>query len=354
MKRVFSVFLLLAFTFGFMPSAQAAIRISAQAAVLYSPLNNKVYYSKNENKLMKPASTTKIMTALLTLEYAEKHNKRVKFTQKMAAEGSSMYLKLGEVISLRDLAVGLMLCSSNDAANAAAISIAGSKRKFASLMNERAKKIGMKNTHFVTPSGLDNDNHYSTAYDLALLMAEAMKNKSFMKLSVKRSETVVFIKPKNKRVTYSNHNRLLSLYKHCVGGKTGYTMAAGRCLVSASEKDGLPLIAVTLNDKNDWNDHISLYDYGYQKYRFREFDDTNLYLEVDVVGGKNSKVMLTSDDNSGAVVKAEDLKRIKRKIYLDNFLYAPVKKGSVLGRIVYFLNGKILAVNRLTTCDNVD
>lgn len=347
MKRIISVFLISIIVLISVPVVSAEVNVSAEAAVLYCPQNNEVYYSKNENKLMKPASTTKIMTALLTLEYARKNNKQVKFTESMAAEGSSMYLKFGEVVKLSDLAVGIMMCSGNDAANAAAISIAGSKSKFASLMNRRARIIGMKNTHFVTPSGLDNKNHYSTAYDMALLMAETLKNPMFAELTAKRSETVSFIKPKSKKVTYSNHNRLLSMYKHCIGGKTGYTMAAGRCLVSAAVKDGLKLIAVTMNDKNDWNDHIDLYDYGFKNNSFRTLDDTDFFLEVDVVGCDESSVIASSEDSTGIVLKSKDYSKVERRLLLDNFLYAPIKKGQCLGAIEYYLNDKRIAVHKL-------
>ena len=316
--------------------------------MLYCPDNKAIYYSKNENKVIAPASTTKIMTALLTLEYAEKNNKRVKFTEEMTAEGSSMYLKIGDVVTLRDLAAGILLCSGNDAANASAISIAGSKEKFAELMTERAHKIGMKNTNFVTPSGLDDDKHYTTAYDMALLMGEALKNSDFRNLNSKKTETVKFIKPDNKITTYSNHNRLLSTYGYCIGGKTGYTSKAGRCLVTAAEKDGLTLIAVTMNDKNDWSDHTAMYNYGFENYRMRELDDSDFYLDVDTVGGKSDKTTVAGNGVSSVVVKASDFTRIKRHIYMDNFLYAPLKKGDIVGKIVYTLNGKKTAVHKLS------
>ena len=144
---------------------------------------------------MKPASTTKLMTSLITLEYADSADKVVTFTKDMTAEGSSMYLKVGEKVKLSDLAAGMMMASGNDAANAAAISIAGSAEKFSELMNNRAAVIGMKNTHFVNPSGLDDENHYSTAYDMALLMSYALENESFAKLTSQKSVTVEFSEP---------------------------------------------------------------------------------------------------------------------------------------------------------------
>lgn len=348
MKRFISLLIALILCLSVYGFSAETLGVSAESAVLYCADNNKAYFSKNENKRVKPASTTKIMTALLTLEYAKRDNKKVEFKREMISEGSSMYLKVGEVVTLRDLAVGILLCSGNDAANAAAVSISGSKEKFAELMTERAHKIGMKNTNFVTPSGLDDENHYTTAYDMALLMNEALKNPDFKSLTARKTDTVKFIKPENKITTYSNHNRLLSSYEYCIGGKTGYTSSAGRCLVSAAVKDGLTLIAVTMNDKRDWADHTAMYNYGFENYRMKEIDDNNFFLDVDTVGGEKNKTTVGGVGKSGIVVKAADYRKIKRKIIMDNFLYAPIKSDTEVGKIIYSLNGKIIARHKLT------
>lgn len=355
MKRIISLIFSAIFLLMTLPAVNAEsysdnsqkLSISAAQAVLYCPDNGEVYYSKLENKTGKIASTTKIMTALLTLEYASKNNKKVKFTQDMVAEGSSMYLKIGEVVTLRDLAVGILLCSGNDAANAAAISIAGSLDKFAEMMNKRGKQIGMKNTCFVTPSGLDHENHYSTPYDMALLMSVALENQDFCKITSMKSEKVDFIKPKDKSVTYSNHNRLLSLYPYCIGGKTGYTMAAGRCLVTASRKDGLTLICVTLNDRNDWNDHIAMYNYGFDNYSMVVLDDSEAYFEVDTVGGKLDSTTLKGKGRTLIVLKSGEVDKINKNVCLDNFLYAPICDGDEKGSIVYTLKGKVIATHTI-------
>lgn len=172
---------------------------------------------------MSMASTTKIMTTLITLEHAQANNKEVTFNKNMVAEGSSMYLKEGYKLRLSDLATGMMTVSGNDAANASAISISGSVEEFSKLMNDKAKQIGMSSTHFVTPSGLDDDNHYSTAVDMAHLMNYAMSNNDFAQLTAKKNVKVDYISPKDMSITYGNHNRLLSLYQYCNGGKTGFT-----------------------------------------------------------------------------------------------------------------------------------
>lgn len=321
--------------------------ISAESYVLYCADNGNIITSKNEHKKMKPASTTKLMTTLITLEEAAASDKQVKFTKEMTAEGSSMYLEVGNVVTLRDLAAGMMMASGNDAANAVAVTVAGNSEKFAERMNERASQIGMKDTHFVTPSGLDNENHYSTAYDLALLMSYALENDDFAELTSQKSATVNFINPADKKTTYANHNKLLSLYDCCIGGKTGYTMAAGRCLVSAAKKDGLTLVCVTLNDRNDWNDHISLYDYGFSKFACFESKDTDYVFDVSCVGGTADSTTVVGEKDIKLVVPASDKENIVRKVYCDSFLYAPIKENQSVGVIEYTLDNDILASNNL-------
>lgn len=358
MKKVISAVLsvLLVFSFSVTVSAEdnAVPSVSAQSYVLYCADNGKIICSKDENKQMKPASTTKLMTSLIALEEAASGNKKVKFTDEMIAEGSSMYLKVGEVVTFKDLASGMMMASGNDAANATAISISGSTEKFAAKMNERAQQIGMKNTHFVTPSGLDDEEHYSTAYDLAVLMSYALENEDFAQLTSQKSATVNFIEPSSKKTTYSNHNKLLSLYEYCIGGKTGYTMAAGRCLVSASKKDGLTLICVTLNDKNDWNDHISLYDYGFSQYSCYSSADTEFFADIPCVGRESDTVTVTGEKNASIVIPSEDKDRVSRKVYIDSFVYAPIKKNEAVGRIEYLIDDKVISVVDLIAVDKVN
>lgn len=330
------------------------LSISAQAYVLYCADNGKIISSKNENKKMKPASTTKLMTSLLALEEASSLNKKVKFTDDMIAEGSSMYLKIGDVVTLKDLAAGMMMASGNDAANAAALSISGSFEKFAEKMNQRAEQIGMKNTHFVTPSGLDDDNHYSTAIDMAILMSYALENEEFAKLTSQKSATVEFLEPQSKVTTYSNHNRLLSLYEYCIGGKTGYTMSAGRCLVSAAKKDGLTLVCVTFNDRNDWNDHIALYNYGFDEYSMYSSDDSDFFADIPCVGGEKDMVSVTGEKPVSIVVEASEIDSVKRQVYIDSFLYAPICRGEEVGKIRYLKDGKLIDENSIVAVDNIN
>lgn len=321
--------------------------------MLYCVENGEIILSKNESKRMKPASTTKLMTTLLTLEAAAKNDRIITFTDEMTAEGSSMYLAKGEKVRLSDLAAGMMMCSGNDAANAAAISLSGSMEKFSELMNSRAKQIGMKNTCFVTPSGLDDENHYSSAYDLALLMAEALKNEAFSNLTFQKSVPVRFVEPSDKAVTYTNHNRLLKMYDDCIGGKTGYTSEAGRCLVSAARRGCVTLICVTLNDKDDWNDHIALYDNGFSRLSGYRSGDASACFELPCAGGGKNTVAVMGESDAVLIVASGEQEKIKREIFIDSFAYAPVKKGDVFGKIEYSLDGRRLKTVELIAVEDI-
>lgn len=344
MKRILSFCFCLIFlipAFGF--TDVKAMGTSAEAHILIDADTGVILSENNKDKKLKMASTTKIMTSLIALEYAAKSNKVVTFTDKMQAEGSSMYLEAGDRLRLTDLAAGMMMASGNDAANAVALSIAESMEDFALIMNKRGRELGMTNTNFVTPSGLDDPEHYSTAYDLALLMSEAMNNQSFLSITSSREITVEFDYPEDKVRTYENHNRLLKLYKHCTGGKTGFTKAAGRCLVTSAEQKGVRLVAVTLNAPDDWNDHIALYEYGFSLYTDVPVNESKSEFLVAVAGGVNGFVTATTDEAVTLRVPANRIKDIKREVFLPGFVFAPVSKDSTLGEITYTLDGKLLS-----------
>ena len=316
------------------------IDVSAKSAILLCDNNDGVMFEKNSTEKLSMASTTKIMTTLLALEYAEKEDKTVTFTPDMIAEGSSMYLKVGDKLKLSDLAVGMMMVSGNDSANATALTLGGTKEKFADIMNAKAKVIGMNDTHFVTPSGLDDEKHYSTARDMAKLMQYAMKNKDFATLTAQKSVKVDFISPSDTTNVYVNHNKLLSMYEYCNGGKTGFTKKSGRCLVSSAQKDGVKLIAVTLNAPDDWNDHIRMYNYGFSRLQRVSGIDENFRFSADVVGGVQNKVELKPSESMSCVTEIGRELNITRKLVLDRFLYAPLDKGETVGSVQYYMGDK--------------
>ena len=237
------------------PAVAEALEVSATAAVLMDADMGQVLYEKNGDRQMLIASTTKIMTALVVLEHAAPDDV-ITVTPDHMAEGSSMYLRAGETVRVEELLYGLLLCSGNDAA-LALTECAGGLVPFVALMNEKAAALGMAHTSFANPNGLDADGHYSTARDMAVLAAAAVENPTFRRICSSRSVTIG-------QRTMENHNRLLRQVEGCIGLKTGYTRAAGRTLVSCAERDGCRLVAVTLQDGNDWADHAALYDYGFQ------------------------------------------------------------------------------------------
>lgn len=337
------------------PVARAAgPEVSAQSAVVLTADTGTVLFEKDGHTPRPVASTTKIMTALLALEAAqEQGDPLVDITQEMVAvEGSSMGLQAGDSISLTGLAAGMLLASGNDAANAAALYLDGSLESFAARMNQRAAALGMEDTHFVTPSGLDGEDaqglgHLSTAYDMALLARAALENQAFRQLCSSPSLAVEFAEPV-KRVTYTNHNKLLTQYQGCVGVKTGFTKEAGRCLVSAAERDGALLIAVTLNAPNDWQDHTALLDYGFSQVEPYQLAGGDVRLTVPVVGSPVEVVSLRGSNGGEVTLPLGQGAQVERVVRVPKFLYAPVEAGEQVGEICWYLEGQLLGSAPLT------
>ncbi len=266
MQKAFAITLIFFSLFSLIPcNVNATPSISAQSALVMEAGSKRVLYEKTAHTKLPMASTTKIITAMVALEQG-KLKDRIKISSTAAGvEGSSMYLEAGEIMTLEELLYGLMLSSGNDAAVAIAEYFGGIE-KFVSLMNQKAKELGAKNTHFENPNGLPDENHYSTAYDMALLTAHGLSNPDFAKIVSTKSYSIAGEEKSYPR-TLSNHNKLLRMMEDCIGVKTGFTKAAGRCLVSAAKRNGMTLICVTLNAPSDWNDHRNLYDHLYSVYR---------------------------------------------------------------------------------------
>lgn len=254
-KKLCGALLTLTMLLALLPCRAEAVQLSAAAAILMDADSGEILFEKDAGRCMRIASTTKIMTALVVLEHAAPDDV-ITVTPDHMAEGSSMYLRAGETVRVEELLYGLLLCSGNDAA-LALTECAGGLTPFVALMNEKAAALGMAHTSFANPNGLDADGHYSTARDMAVLAAAAVENPTFRRICSSRSVTIG-------QRTMENHNRLLRQVEGCVGLKTGYTRAAGRTLVSCAERDGCRLVAVTLQDGNDWADHAALYDYGFR------------------------------------------------------------------------------------------
>ena len=329
MKRVF--YTLLAAMLLFAPVKAEAL--SAGSYIVTDADTGEVLYEDGADTRRAIASTTKIMTALVALERGSMEDV-VRITAESAGiEGTSMYLREGDEVRLEDLIYGMMLVSGNDAASAIAIHIGGSEQRFVELMNEKAEELGAVNTSFANPHGLSDEKHYSTARDMAIIAAAAMKNEDFARIVSTKTITIG-------GVTYKNHNKLLWLCDGILGLKTGYTKASGRTLVSCCEREGLRLICVTLNDPDDWEDHMALYDKAFEEYkRVSVIDGDGDYTELPVISGvDSSSVPVKAEESVSLLLSAEDEVAVYAE--LPRFVYADVSEGDTAGRLAWTINGE--------------
>lgn len=307
-----------------MPTVAFCADCSASSAIVMDGLTNEVLYEKNVHEERSIASTTKIMTALVACE-SGKLDDVVTVTDEMVnVIGTSLGLMTDDKITLYDLVVGMLLVSGNDAANAAAVYLGGSLEGFAAMMNEKAKELEMNHSLFVTPSGLDEGGHHSTAYDMALLASAALKNDVFAAIC---KESRMEVTVNDERRSVYNHNKLLSYMDDCIGIKTGFTEKAGRCLVSAVNRNGNVIICVTLNDGNDWNDHMALFAECEKMYQKKEIHDI---INIDIVGSEKNTVSASYS----AEISVLNPELVTVECYHFPFLYAPVQKGEELGKII--------------------
>lgn len=308
--------------------------VSAQSAILIEAESGDAVYGKDCDLPLPMASTTKIMTALVALEKGAPDQKITVDPSAVGVEGSSVYLSEGEVLTLEQLLYALLLESANDAAVAIAVGISGSVEAFAAEMNLMAQSLGLKNTHFQNPHGLDDEEHYTTARELATITRRAMEHSLFCDIVSTRKATIPHADNSNVRLLV-NHNKLLRSYEGCIGVKTGFTKRSGRCLVSAAKRDGVTLIAVTLNAPSDWSDHAALLDYGFSKYESVLLCDAEEYLfPLPVVGGVEEYVMVGTAEPLRITLPREH-GAILSTVEIDRFLYAPVLGRGTVGRVIF-------------------
>lgn len=275
----------------------------AQSAALIDVTSGRILYSKDGDKELRIASLTKIMTAIVAIEQGKLDDKVKVSSTAFAKEGSSLYLKLGEEMTLENMLYGLMLRSGNDAASAIAEHVGGSEEGFVLLMNQKAEEIGLKHSHFMNPHGLDADGHYSTANDLARLTAYALHNPVFKRIVATEDKSAP---NPNESWEYSwhNKNKMLRLYEGADGVKTGYTKKAFRCLVSSATRNGQQLAAVTLNDGDDWNDHARMLDFGFENFPLVEIAQKEQPVaNMDVITGRGFTYPLAESEKSGITKK---------------------------------------------------
>lgn len=329
-----------------------AVQTSADAAVLLDVTGGgrRVIWSRNGEEKMRMASTTKIMTALVAIESLPLSTQVTVPAGAVGVEGSSVYLVEGEVLSLEQLLYCMLLESANDAATAIALTVAGSIEAFADMMNAKVSSLGLTATHFCNPHGLDADGHYTTAHDLACIAAAALENPQFAAITSTYKTVIPNTATGGARLLV-NHNRLLRSYEGSIGVKTGFTRASGRCLVSAAERDGVRLVAVTLDDPNDWHDHTAMLDAGFAFFECIRLTSSDGQLcspggqalpPVSVINGEQSSVrcctaagiQVTLPRGHGAVICRVELPRS---------LPAPVYAGDAIGKVSWYCDGQLIA-----------
>lgn len=345
MRKFTGIVLSLALIFAVKIPARAELAVSAKAAILMHADSGRVLYEKNADEHMLIASTTKIMTAIVVLEHCELDDLVEVDSRSAGIEGSSMYLKAGESYTVEDLLYGLLLVSGNDAASALALHVADSMEEFAELMNAKAAELGMTESSFKNAHGLDEEGHYSTARDMAKLAAYCIGNEDFARIAGTVSHTVG-------EQTLVNHNRLLREYDGCLGLKTGYTMAAGRTLVTCAERDGARYVCVTLNDPDDWDDHKALYDWAFANYSFAEVIPAGLSYEVPLISG--AEMTAPAETEGAAYALIQNGESYDMELELPAFAFAPISEGERAGRAVACSDGQEIASVRIVYSEDVE
>ena len=333
--------------------AKGEVSTSAKAYMLLEATTGRVMAENNADQKLPMASTTKIMTCLLACELGDMKDMVTVGPESVGLDGTSIYLKEGETITLKELCYGLMLNSGNDAAMAIAVHIGGSQEGFADLMNSRAKEIGAKNTNFVTPNGLPHDDHYTTAHDLALIAAEAMQNKLFRKIVGTQSMTLEADEDSPIRYLRSK-NKILYEYEGGNGVKTGFTNAAGKCLVAGAKRDGMQLIAVVLNDYDMFNDCKKLLDYGFNNYTWTDVTGDKYFEDkVKIQNGLKDSADAEQKEDIYLPLNKEDSK-IKKKYEIFEGITAPIEKGTRIGTVKYVLNKEVVKEVPLYIAESVE
>ncbi len=362
--RFFALFLCVILTFTLPFSLKTAAQnksgapsVSAKSAVLIDLEELNVLYEKNAHARLPMASTTKIMTALVVAESLPLDTVISIPAEAVGIEGSSVYLQKGELLTVRELLLALLLESANDVAVALAVCTSGSVENFAKKCNEKALELGLKDSNFLNPHGLYAEDHYTSAYDLAIISAHALKNPDIRQIAATKTARISLGRtdrnPLGEGVRHlKNHNKLLSTYEGAIGLKTGFTKKSGRCLVSAAERDGLTLIAVTLNAPDDWRDHAAMLDYGFENFEYRTFFDAGAYRYAFPLSNAEQETVCLSNVSSLCALVPKGTSVVKLDIEAHfHFAIAPVKKNQIVATLTVSVNGKKLRSSLISTED---
>ena len=353
MKKVFAFLLVLCVAFSLFGTFAYAdeLSLSAVSAILIEAETGTVLYSKNADEQRAMASTTKIMTAILTIEAGDLDREFTVDPYAIMVEGTSMGLREGDIVSRRDLLYGILLPSGNDAANAAAVSVAGSISSFVSKMNEKAEQLGLEKTHFVTPSGLDAEGHLTTAYDVAVMSKELIKHQL-----VKQYSTVWMDSLRDGESELVNTNKLVRFYKGTTGLKTGTTSIAKYCLSATAEREGMELVAVVMagdSSTDRFEGAKKLLDFGFANFKNSVLDGNLKETEIDVKKGVLKTVQIECNDTVSVLLKKGASAEIKREIVWNEDITAPIKKGDVLGYVNIYMEETQVGALKITAKEPV-
>jgi len=335
-------------------AAEAPPVIKAKSAIVIDATTGKVLYSKNAEETRYPASTTKIMSLIVALENGKLDDNVTASKNAASTEGSSLGLVQGEILTLQDLLYGMMLISGNDATVAVAEHIAGSVEKFAQLMTEKAHQIGARDTHFTNSSGLPDPNHYTTAHDLARITSYGYKNPLFTEFVSAKHEVIPWAGKDYGRDLY-NENRMLWLYEGGNGVKTGYTDAAGRCLVSGAKRDGIQLVTVVLDSETMWDDSIALLNFAFTQVKPEAiFNQDDIFKTIHVANGKSEVVKLIASSDLIIPVSENDKDEFSTIVDAPNKIEAPVVKGQKIGVVRVLYQNEEISTTDLLADENIE
>lgn len=337
-----------------LPTANISATCSGQSAFAFDVDTGRIFYQKNATEKRAMASTTKIATAITVIRNCENLDEEVTIgAESVGIEGTSIYLRVGEVLTVRELLYGLMLRSGNDSATALAYHCAGGIEEFAQMMNETAKLVGANDTNFTNPHGLDDPNHYTTAKDLAKISAFALQNEDFRQIVSTKN---IKIKGNNEEAYrfLSNKNRLLGSLEGCIGVKTGYTSKAGRCLVSACERDGLRVVCVVLNCGPMFEESASIFEAIYQKYSsFEILKPYNVVTTIPLVNGEVPSIQVYSRNGLKLALSDEEYSNVSVEYDLPEFLTAPTKIDDPIGKVQVYYGKHLIFSEKIYTIDEV-
>ncbi len=349
LPKILALLIAICFAFGYnVKESKADVGVSAKSAMLIEASTGRVLFEQNANEKMPMASTTKVMTALLALENCDPDETVEVSPNASGIEGSSIWLSTGEHMSLSDMLFGLMLSSGNDAAIAVAEHVAGSVDGFVAMMNEKAKEIGAYDTCFVNPNGLPSEGHYTTAHDLAMICAYAMRIPYFCEIVKTQYKTIPWEGHEWDRVV-KNKNKILWNYEGGNGIKTGYTDAAGKCLCAAAMREDMQLIAVVLDAPDMFRDCTKMLDYGFDSFSMRTLVVSGEFVgDVKVAHGKEDGFGICTQQDVAYPLTDEENSRVQKKVYIEDTVEAPVAKGQLVGTIDIWLDGKRVYSANLT------